>query len=370
MTEHDIIVIGTSAGGVEVLAQLARGLPKGLPAAIFVVCHFPANARSLLPEILSRAGPLLATHARDGEPTYPGHIYVAPPDRHMLLEPGHVRLVGGARENHHRPAIDPLFRSAARTYGKRVIGVVLTGSLYDGVAGLLAIRGAGGIAVVQDPQDALVEMMPRSARDIAGADHVVAAAGLAPLLVDLVRRPGAPESKSQKSEVNTPKAARGLPADLAPLTPEEGGMPMTDPLEKMPAIMANDMDAQANGARRGNVSVFTCPECGGSLWQVDEKDLVRFRCHVGHAYYAEALLAEQSDALEAALWTAVRTFKEKMVLSLQLAATERLRGNEAAAARFEEQARVSERYSALIQQYLLNGEEAPSSASGPVVGGG
>src|SRR5262249_34402069 len=159
------------------------GLPPGLPAAVFVVCHFPAGARSMLPDILSRAGPLLAAHARDSEPTYPGHIYVAPPDRHLLLEPGRVRLTGDARENNHRPAIDPLFRSAARVYGPRVIGVVLTGALYDGVAGLMAVRAAGGVAVVQAPGDALVAAMPQHACDVAGADYVIPAAGLAPLLV-------------------------------------------------------------------------------------------------------------------------------------------------------------------------------------------
>src|SRR5947209_7433882 len=149
MVGHDIIVVGASAGGVDVLAHVARGLPAGLPAAIFVVCHFPPGGASVLPEILSRSGPLLASHARDGEPTYPGHVYVAPPDLHLLVAPGQARLSHGARENGFRPAIDVLFRSAARTYAARVVAVVLTGSLYDGVAGLLAIRAAGGIAVVQ-----------------------------------------------------------------------------------------------------------------------------------------------------------------------------------------------------------------------------
>jgi two-component system chemotaxis response regulator CheB len=137
LASRDIIVMGASAGGVDVLAQLARGLPSGLPASLFVVCHFPPGGRSVLPDILSRAGPLLASHGVDGEPFYPGQIYVAPPDHHLLLAPGgRIRLTRGPRENHHRPAVDPLFRSAAREYGERVIGVVLTGSLYDGAAGL------------------------------------------------------------------------------------------------------------------------------------------------------------------------------------------------------------------------------------------
>jgi two-component system chemotaxis response regulator CheB len=337
MAGRDIIVVGASAGGVDVLAEVVRGLPAGLPASLFVVCHFPPGFRSVLPTILSRSGPLLASHARDGEPFYPGHIYVAPPDRHLLLRPGgRTRLTRGPRENHHRPAVDPLFRSAARHYGPRVVGVVLSGSLSDGAAGLLAVRGAGGVAVVQDPADAPVAAMPLSATRIAGADYVVAAAGLAPLLAELVHG-GAP-------------------------TPT-GGSPVPDPIDKMPEAVDRDFQQQARDGRRGQVSVFTCPECGGSLWQVDERKLLRFRCHVGHAYNGEALLAEQSEALEAALWTAVRTFKEKGVLARQLAARERGEGDAANAARFDEQADQAEQYGSLIQRYIL--DTAPPPGNGP-----
>jgi two-component system chemotaxis response regulator CheB len=297
MAHHDVIVIGASSGGVEVLSQLARGLPKGLPAAVFVVCQFPPGSRSVLPDLMSRAGPLLAVHARDGDPVYLGQIYVAPPDHHLILQNGTVRLTHGPRENGHRPAIDPLFRTAARIYGPRVIGVVLSGALYDGVADLLAIRAAGGIAIVQDPQDALVAALPLNATEVAGADHVVPAAALAPLLADLVRRP----------------------------VTQKGGAPMTDPIDKIPEVQARDQEAQKEGKRRGALSVFTCPECGGSLWQVDEQTVVRFRCHVGHACNGEALLAEQTEIPEAALWTAVRTFKDKTVLARQLAGQERAR---------------------------------------------
>jgi two-component system chemotaxis response regulator CheB len=327
MAHHDVIVIGASSGGVEVLSQLARGLPKGLPAAVFVVCHFPPGGRSILPDLMSRVGPLLAVHARDGDPVYPGQIYVAPPDHHLILQDGTVRLTRGPRENGHRPAIDPLFRTAARAYGPRVIGVVLSGALYDGVAGLLAIRAAGGIAIVQDPQDALVAALPLNATEVAGADHVVPAAALAPLLADLVRRP-----VTQKT-----------------------GAPMTDPIDKIPEVQVRDQEAQTEGKRRGALSVFTCPECGGSLWQVDEQAVVRFRCHVGHAYNGEALLAEQTEVLEAALWTAVRTFKDKTVLARQLAGRERERGNDEAAHRFDEQAQQAEQYGNSIHQYLLGG---------------
>jgi two-component system chemotaxis response regulator CheB len=336
MAGHDIIVVGTSAGGVEVLSRLVHGLPPGLPAAVLVVCHVPSVGVSLLPEILSRSGPLLARHPRDGEPVYPGHVYVAPPDHHLVLEPGCVRVSRGPRENNLRPAIDPLFRSAARAYGRRVVGVVLTGYLSDGVAGLLAVRAAGGVAAIQDPADAIVPMLPRNALAIAGADHVVPADALAALLVDLIQQPVTPE----------------------------GGETVPDPLERIPAVMAADMEAQARGARAGAVSVFTCPECGGSLWQLDDKGLVRFSCHVGHAYNGEVLLAEMSEAMEAALWSAVRTFREKQVLALQLAAQERQRGNAAAAARYQDQAREAQRHAHVLQHDLLGAAARPASEAG------
>lgn len=328
MAGRDIIVIGASAGGVEVLGNLARAMPRGFPASIFIVCHFPPGGKSVLPDLLSRAGPLLAAHARDGEPFYPGHIYVAPPDRHLVLEPGgRMRVTRGPRENHHRPAVDPLFRSAARHYGPRVIGVVLTGSLYDGAAGLLAIRGAGGLAVVQDPADAVVAAMPMNATQIAGADRLVRGDNLAPVLIELVQGPPAPK-----------------------------GEPAMDPMDKMPDVVNRSFDEQIRNERKGGLAVFTCPECGGALWQVAQAGLTQFRCHVGHAYNGEALLAEQTEALEAALWTAVRTFKEKMVLSQQLAALERAKGEDALAARFDEQAAQAGQYAELIRKHVLNGD--------------
>jgi two-component system chemotaxis response regulator CheB len=342
MAGRDIIVIGASAGGVEALSQVVRGLPSGFPASLFVVCHFPPGGRSVLPNILSRSGPLLAAHAAEDEPFYPGQIYVAPPDHHLLLGPdGRMRLSRGARENHHRPAVDPLFRTAARHYGPRVIGVVLTGSLYDGAAGLMAVRAAGGLAVVQDPGDAVVAAMPQNALTLAGVDHVVPLAELAPLLVELVHN--------------------AIEEDTA-------GAEAMDPIEQMPDNVDRDMARQARNERRGDVSVFTCPECGGALWQVDEAGLIRFRCHVGHAYGGEILLAEQTEALEAALWTAVRTFREKSVLATQLAHQERAGGNAKAADRFEEQAGQSARFGELIQKLLLGeGPAASYNNDGPPV---
>jgi two-component system chemotaxis response regulator CheB len=337
MPRRDIIVVGASAGGVDALVEVVRGLPPALLASLFVVCHFPAGVRSALPTILSRNGPLLAAHARDGEPFHPGHIYVAPPDHHLLLRPdGRMQLTRGPRENHYRPAVDPLFRSAARHFGPRVVGVVLSGALSDGVGGQLAVRSAGGLAVVQDPADALIAAMPEIARQVVGADHVVAAADLGPLLAELVRGPAASCTR---------------------------GSPLPDPIDKMPDTVKRDMEQQVRDLRLGEVSMLTCPECGGSLWQVDEKELVRFRCHLGHAYNGDVLLAEQAEALEAALWIAVRMFRERSLLAHQLAERERGEGDDAGADRFEEQAHQAERYSDLIKRYVL--EPAPPPGAEP-----
>ncbi|QEH34814.1 Chemotaxis response regulator protein-glutamate methylesterase [Aquisphaera giovannonii] len=328
MARRDIIVVGASAGGVEALKELVAGLPAGFPASLFVVCHFPAGARSVLPRILSRSGSLLATHAADGEEFNPGQVYVAPPNFHMLLAPGsRIRLSRGARENHHRPAIDPLFRSAARHYGARVIALVLSGALHDGTAGLMAVRAAGGVSLVQDPADAVIASMPENAIRLARVDHVIKLAELAPRLVELVQRNDAPD-----------QVAKAM-----------------DPIERMNEIAARDMLRQANDGRRGEVSVLTCPECGGTLWQVDEAGILRFRCHVGHAYNGELLLSEQSEALEAALWTAVRTFKEKWVLASQFANHQRAGGDFEVAARYDEQAKQAAEFGDLIERHLLVG---------------
>jgi two-component system chemotaxis response regulator CheB len=324
---YDIVVIGMSAGGVEALSELVAGLPPGLPSSLFVVCHVPAQSRSRLPQILGGRGPLPAGHAADGEPIRPGRIYVAPPDFHLLVRSGRVEVHHGPRENRHRPAIDPLFRTAAAAYGRRVVGVVLSGGSSDGSAGLLAVRAAGGLAVVQDPAEAPFPQMPQAARDIAGADFTLPVSEISALLARLAGEP-----------VRQPQGAR-----------------VDDPLERMAATVKKDMADQQSNGRRGGVAVFTCPECGGAMWQVDQREVTRFRCHVGHAYYGDDLLAEQTQALEAALWTAVRTFREKAILARQLAAREQANGNAPTAQRFEEDAQVAERYGDLIQGYLLNG---------------
>jgi two-component system, chemotaxis family, protein-glutamate methylesterase/glutaminase len=294
-TQRDVVAIGTSAGGIEALRQIAKGLPADLPASVLVVIHLPPRSPGLLPQILSRSGPLPAAHAEDGEPLRHGRIYVARAGLHMLLEDGAIRLVAGARENLYRPAIDPLFRSAALAGGRRVIGVVLTGALDDGTAGLRSIKRCGGLAVVQDPADATYPSMPLSAMRNVRVDHCVPLAEI-PALLDRLTREPVPDG---------PHAA--VPPDMK--------------LEVGMAAMDSNEDKLD---RIGKRSTFTCPECHGTLWEMGEEGVLRFRCHVGHAYTAETLVAEQSGGLEDALWAAVRAFEENSKLAARMA--ERARG--------------------------------------------
>jgi two-component system, chemotaxis family, protein-glutamate methylesterase/glutaminase len=324
MPDHGIVVVGASAGGVEALADLAASLPGDLPAAVFVVLHLPATGTSALPEILGRHGPLPAGHVRDGEPIQPGQIYVAPPDHHVLLRTGHVHLSRGPRENGHRPAIDPLFRSAAREYATRVVGVVLSGALDDGTGGLLAIKSRGGIAVVQDPADALYPGMPGNALQHVEVDHVLPAAAMGELLVRLI---------ADSAEA---------PADPAPT-----GMRVEVEMEGF------SLEA-FEGDHPGRPSGFSCPDCHGVLWAIRDGGLERYRCRVGHAWSPESLLTQQSEALEAALWIALRSLEERAALARRLAEPARRRGHRITATRFEEQAAEAQQAARLVRDLLLN----------------
>ncbi|HKB04335.1 MAG TPA: chemotaxis protein CheB [Gemmataceae bacterium] len=353
MPGRDIIVIGASAGGVDALKQVVHGLSPDLPAALFVVLHVPAHGPSVLPRILARAGHLRAIHPQDGETIRPGTIYVAPPDYHLLVKRGRVRVSRGPRENSHRPAADALFRTAARSYGPRVVGVVLSGVLDDGTAGLMAIKRMGGTAVVQDPTDALYSGMPQSALDHVGADYCLPAADLAPLLVRLVGEP-------------LPDASRGFPHP-----PEELEME-ADMAELEPEVVHTDR-------KPGIPSVFACPECGGTLWEFHEHELLRFRCRVGHAWSAESLLAEQSQGLEAALWTALRALEEQAALARRMVDRAEGRGQERVASTFRGQAAEAEGHAEIIRRVLVTRRPDPSTepfearepaATGPPAAGG
>ncbi|WP_430784328.1 chemotaxis protein CheB [Actinoplanes sp. G11-F43] len=287
--EHrDLVAVGASAGGVEALRALAGGLPADYPGALLVVLHVPRSAPSALPAILSRSGPLPAVTAADGVPVLAGRIYVAPADHHLLLLDGHLRLSRGPAENGHRPAVDPLFRSVARTAGRRAIGVVLSGSRDDGAAGLSAIAARGGTTVVQDPADVLHPWMPRAALEAVEADHVTSAAKIGGLLADLT----------------------GTPLDPVPA-------PAPDPLLDAEVAMSELYPTSTD--RLAPAAGFGCPSCGGSLFQIESRPVPRFRCRVGHAWSPESLLDEQAETLESALWMALRALQEKAELSRRMA---------------------------------------------------
>jgi two-component system chemotaxis response regulator CheB len=339
MPGHDIIVIGASAGGVEALSKLVGQLPEEMPAALFIVLHIPAQNPSLLPHILSRAGPLPATHPQDGEGIRRGHIYVAPPDYHLLLERDRIRVVRGPKENRHRPAIDPLFRSAAVAYGPRVVGVILTGSLDDGAAGLWAIKQRGGIAVVQEPDDALYPSMPSSALAHVQVDYRLPVAEMGTTLVQLANQPA----------------------------PEEGAYPVPEDMEQETQYTEmQDADTLASNERLGTPSAFSCPECGGVLWELHNGNLVRFRCRVGHAFSIESVLAAQTEQLEAALWTALKTLEESASLSQHMAQRARGRGQDWLARNFQQQAHNAEQRAITIRQVLRKDEpDMPGSSPLP-----
>ncbi len=324
MATHDIVVIGASAGGVEAVRTIVADLPRDLRAAVLVVVHV-AKVRSMLPEILTRAGRLPAVHPADGDPLQYGRIYVARPDHHLVVGPGKVRLVHGPTENGCRPAIDPLFRSAARVYGPAVIGIVLTGGLDDGTAGLAAIKQAGGIAIVQDPEEAFAPSMPRSARAFVAVDHVLPLKEMGLMITELTRE----EAEPQPAEAGV---------HVAPLEPDLGE----------PPIVLHETD------RPGKISIFTCPECHGTLWEADEQGIVRFRCRVGHVYSAESMLAAQTDSVDRALWTALRSLEERAALTHRLAERARARKHNWVARAFEERALAADGSAAVIRELLVN----------------
>jgi len=324
-----VVVIGASAGGVEALVKIASGLDPSVEAAVVVVLHLPATANSVLPDILRRAGSLPVVSATNGHPLEPGCILVAPPDHHVLVQDGKIVLDRGPRVNGSRPAADPLFRSAARAGASRVIGVVLSGALDDGVAGLRAIKDAGGVAVVQDPNDAVTSSMPATALAHVPVDHVVPADALAQLLLRLVRE------------------VRARPADVKQSTDNPN----------------DDRDIRSPDEMPDPPSSLTCPECGGVVWEDGQGDLLRFRCHVGHSYSAESMLELQGDSVETAMWTALRVLQERMHFLDGLADRQRSRGNEYAARGFDRRARGVEQRVEILRRAIARGETAESEVA-------
>ncbi len=325
MPNRDLIVIGASAGGIEALQQICAALPRNLKAAVLVVIHTSPNSGGLLPKLLSRVGPIPASHPRNGERIEKGNIYVAPPDHHLIVERGILRIIRGPQENHHRPAIDPTFRSAAVSYGRRVIGVVLTGLLDDGTSGLMVIRARGGAAVVQDPRTALFPPMPESALERVPDAYVVSLTEIPVLLETLTKE------QVEPAKLPAQESAAASEVRLAEL----------------------DMSEVENEIRNGVPSPYGCPECGGVLWEIDQSGLLRFRCRVGHAYTARHLRAEQHHAVEAALWAALRALEESASLYKRMADRARFSKHDQSLRVYEERAENAESNSKTLRDFLI-----------------
>jgi two-component system chemotaxis response regulator CheB len=330
MLPYRLVVIGTSAGGMQPLQQLAATLPADFPAAICIVMHIPAYAPSALPEILARAGPLPALHARHGEPVLPGHIYCASPDHHLLVEEGHFSITKGPKENRVRPAIDTLFRSAAYSEGPNVIGVVLSGLLDDGTSGLWTIKHFGGISVVQDPTDAEYPSMPKSALDQVEIDHTVTAQQLPALLSRLVAAP-----MPHPGEVNENDRER-VAIEIS---------------------IASTAHAFRKGVMNfGKVTPQTCPECGGILIEIKEGGFTRYRCHTGHAYSGDTLLVSVTEAIENRLWITMRALEEASMLLENTGRELEAAGKTQLAAEYLQKAREMTDRTLLIFQNVVGNE--------------
>ena len=322
MTQYrDVVAVGASAGGVEALRAVVAGLPPDYPGAVLVVLHMPRDAPSALPAILHRSGPLPAATAADGETVRTSRIYVAPNDHHLLVLDGHIRLTRGPAENGHRPAIDPLFRSVARAFGRRAIGVVLSGSRDDGAAGLATIAARGGATLVQDPADALYPWMPRAAIAHTHPDTIAPAAKLGGLIAGI--------TAMELPDTPPPYDDSLLDAEVA--------------MSELAPVTTDDLAVTAAG--------YGCPACGGSLFQIDERPVPRYRCRVGHAWSPESLLHEQAIALEGALWMALRALEEKSALSRRMAQSQIPRHG-ASGARFRDMADDAEAAGVTIRRLI------------------
>lgn len=327
-----IVVIGGSAGAIKALKVILPMLPQDFPAAILIVTHI-GSQRSIVPEILARCTALPVRHATDGEPIIPGRILVAPPNEHLTVTTrdgkAYASLIHGPKENHCRPAIDPLFRSAASAFQDRTIGVLLSGYLDDGTVGLQAVKACGGMVIVQDPVEAEALDMPASALEHVDVDRVLPVSEIAAALVGLAAR-GAQQSSPPHAE-----AASSVPAWVD--------------IENRISCQDSDMD---DLERLGKRSALTCPDCSGALWEISHKGLIRYRCHTGHAFTARVLEALQGDAVEDAIWGAVRALHEQERLFMKLADKERESGRAEEAADYAAKAAKASAHSRSLRDVI------------------
>jgi two-component system, chemotaxis family, protein-glutamate methylesterase/glutaminase len=333
---RDVVVIGASAGGIETLRELLSTFPADLPATVLVVVHMPATANSALAAILARSASLPVIQAHDGHPLELGSVVVAVPDRHLLVLDGRVALSRGPRENGHRPAVDTLFRSAARSAGSRVVSIVLSGALDDGTAGTIAVRARGGVCLAQDPAEALYPSMPQHAIQVGGAEHVVPIAEMAALLTRLL--------------------AEEVVEDRVP--------PAGHLMDMETALAHFDADAMNDDERPGDASGFGCPSCHGALFTITEGGMERYRCRVGHAWSPEALAAEQSQALEGALWMALRGLEERAALSLRMGKRAEERGHPHSARAFQQRHDEAQSAALVLRGLLQRGELSGDAVAG------
>jgi len=315
----DIIAIGASAGGVKAVIKIATSLSPNLPAAILVVIHVAPDSTGLMPNILNRSSMWNAMQPEDGALIEHGNIYIAPPDNHMVVEPGdRIRIVRGPKHNRHRPAIDPLFRSVASVYDSRAIGVILTGFLADGSSGLAMIKSAGGIAIVQDPNDALVSSMPRRALERVDPDYCL------PLTQ--------------------------IPATLSQIVKGE------EPVAKIPPAKVASMKKEKRKAeKQEQPSPFTCPECHGTIWEVGENGEVRFECRVGHSFSPESMAESNDEDVERALWAALRTLEESASLDQRLADLAAGRNRSNAYELYSSKAKERKKHAETLRDLLIGG---------------
>ena len=310
-------MIGASAGGVEAIPRLLSSLPADIEAAFFVTLHVSARTTSILPTLISRKGCLPAHHPKAGTPIRPGHVYVAPPDYHLLLESDRVRLNHGPKENGHRPAIDAMFRSAAYAYGDRVAGVLLTGFLDDGVAGLQEIQRHCGLSIVQNPSEAAYPQMPLNALQALRPDYCLPLKEIEGLLA---RLPGA-AFKGRTMKARTKKSS--LSTKTIAVEPKHG--------PPVPLV---------------------CPECHGPLWEFSDGKLTRYQCLVGHRYSLDSLLAAHADELESALWIALRVLEERITLQRRLSEQSRARGRNTSEVFFQARLADNLKYAHVLRNLL------------------
>jgi two-component system, chemotaxis family, protein-glutamate methylesterase/glutaminase len=337
-----LVVLGASAGGVEALKTIVSALPADLDAAVLLVLHIPVHTPTALHTVLDAAGPLHTKLAEDGEHIRHGKVYVAPTDRHLVVEGKHLRLTRGPRENRVRPCVDVLFRSAALHFGPGVIGAVLTGTLDDGTAGLWAIKDRAGVTIVQDPQDCEWNSMPRSALKHVSVDYVLPLAAIGETIARLVREP--------------------VPSHVAQVTARDR--------MKIETEIAIEGDALRRGVMNmGEISSNTCPECHGVLVKIQEGSVLRFRCHTGHAFSLQTLLVDVDDAIDDSLWNAIRAIEERALVLREMEAMALSSNERATAKECATQAKDAELRAQRVRDLVVKAESVAETSRITALGG-